>query len=363
MSVHFHHAAAETVARVAPLMERGIAPGATAYAQLVLEAPLALAAGDRFVLRDAAASRTIGGGRIVDLQPPERRRRTPERLAELDALSAADDVRALAGYLAGPRGWCDAGAFFRDRASSAAAADRTCNALGLVMLDAGSVRAAMLPATWSAYATALEATLAAAHAEHPDRPGLGQEQLRLALTPRLPAAVFAAALRRLQADGRIRLDRSWARLPGHEVRFSDSEERLLARIRPLLAGAARFRPPRVRDIARSERVDEAAVRRLFKMAARRGDLDEIAPDHFFPATTVIEMADIARALAEAGDGAFTVTAFRDRLDNGRKVALQILEFFDRQGLTMRRGDVRRINPHRSEMFSAPPRAGSVKCTG
>ena len=41
------------------------------------------------------------------------------------------------------------------------------------------------------------------------------------------------------------------------------------------------------------------------------------------------------------------------MENGRKVAIQILEFFDKLGLTMRRGDLRRLNPHRADLFGAP----------
>ena len=47
----------------------------------------------------------------------------------------------------------------------------------------------------------------------------------------------------------------------------------------------------------------------------------------------------------------TAAAFRDRVMNGRKVAIEILDFFDRQGVTMRRADLRRINPHRADMFA------------
>ena len=56
------------------------------------------------------------------------------------------------------------------------------------------------------------------------------------------------------------------------------------------------------------------------------------------------MTEIAVDLAaKAPDGQFAAAAFRDRLDNGRKVAIQILEFLDRHGVTLRRGDLRRIN--------------------
>jgi selenocysteine-specific elongation factor len=54
--------------------------------------------------------------------------------------------------------------------------------------------------------------------------------------------------------------------------------------------------------------------------------------------------------AQAEDGWFTAPAFRDKVHNGRKVAIEILDFFDRLGLTLRKGDLRRINPHRSDLF-------------
>ncbi len=80
--------------------------------------------------------------------------------------------------------------------------------------------------------------------------------------------------------------------------------------------------------------------------------------------TVEAMARIAIALAEQSpEGKFTAAEFRDRLDNGRKVAIQVLEFFDRHGFTIRRQDLRRINPARVEFFisreaDAPCRAQS-----
>ena len=85
-----------------------------------------------------------------------------------------------------------------------------------------------------------------------------------------------------------------------------------------------------------------------------GKVDEVAHDHFFLRGTVAEMVEIATDLAApAPKGEFTAAQLRDRLDNGRKVAIQILEFFDRHGVTLRRGDLRRINQHRLDLFRRP----------
>src|SRR6185437_1440002 len=126
-----------------------------------------------------------------------------------------------------------------------------------------------------------------------------------------------------------------------------------SRSRPLLDDLNRFRPPRVRDVSREFGIDEKIVRRVFRLAARRGEVDEVALDHFFLAGAVAEMARIAMDIANGAEGGrFGAAEFRDRLENGRKVAIQILEYFDRQGFTLRRGDWRRINPNRTDMFSS-----------
>ena len=147
------------------------------------------------------------------------------------------------------------------------------------------------------------------------------------------------------------LDGAWVRLPGHEVRLTATDEVLWRAVWPLLSGNERFRPPRVRDISGAIGRGEGDIRKLCKLLSRLGKVDEVAHDHFFLRGTVAEMLEIAADLAaKATDGQFAAAAFRDRLDNGRKVAIQILEFFDRHGVTLRRGDLRRINQHRLDLF-------------
>ena len=116
LPVRLHHAAVDVAARLVPLCEEGVAPGGSGYAQLVLERPIAAAAGDLFVLRDTASRRTIGGGTILDLRPPSRHRRSPERLAQLDALSEPDPDRALSRLLDLRPLALDLTGFLRDRA-------------------------------------------------------------------------------------------------------------------------------------------------------------------------------------------------------------------------------------------------------
>jgi selenocysteine-specific elongation factor len=134
----------------------------------------------------------------------------------------------------------------------------------------------------------------------------------------------------------------------HRVSLSPQDQRVWQAARLLLA-ADRFRPPKVREIAVALNMPEAAVRVTLKRLMRMGQLVEVAPDYFFLHGTVAEMAAIA-ADAVDGDGLLTAAMFRDRLDNGRKMAILILEFFDRAGVTIRSGDVRRIRIDRLSVF-------------
>ena len=126
--VRLHHAAAEVGARIVLLGDEPIQPGASADVQLVLDRPIAAAQQDRFVIRDVSAQRTIGGGQFIDLRPPARRRRTPEREAQRAALAVADPVAAFDALMESPPFTCDLAVFERDRALSAAqtAAARRC---------------------------------------------------------------------------------------------------------------------------------------------------------------------------------------------------------------------------------------------
>ncbi|MFT3972843.1 MAG: selenocysteine-specific translation elongation factor [Amaricoccus sp.] len=275
---HLHVGAVEVAARVVPL-GGPIAPGASGWVQLVLARPIAAAALDRFILRDVSASRTLGGGRLVDLRAPRRRRRAPERLAHLTAAATPDAAAALHRLLAAPPYLVDLPEFVRDRALSEAAVARAVEGaerIGPLLLA---------PATLAMLRGALAARLAEFHAASPELQGIGRERLRIGLEPRLPGAVFPAFLRREAEAGRV---------------------------------------------------------------------DEIAHDHFFLRATTAEMVRLAAAASRtSADGWFTTARFRDGMQNSREVAIQILDFFDRHGVTVRRGDLRRIDPRRLR----PVRAG------
>ena len=351
LPVRLHHAATEVGARIVLLGDNPIAPGEQAPVQIVLDEPIAAAEGDRFVLRDTTAQRTIGGGNFLDLRAPARKRRTPERLAQLQAHATRDAESALAALLDIAPHFVDLSVFARDRALSEAQAVAIGDRLDVIKAAAGDHVYVLSAAVWLRFKRSLLAALESYHADNPDLPGIGLEKLRLQLQPRLPAPAFLSILQGLVQSKDIALEGAWVRLAGHEVRLTGEDEEIWRRVAPLIDGTERFRPPRVRDLAAMLVLRETEVRRLFKLLGRMGKVDEVAHDHFFLRGTVAEMVGIIVDLGTSDpSGQFTAAMFRDKVDNGRKVAIQILEFFDRHGVTLRRGDLRRVNKHRLDLF-------------
>ncbi|TIP76056.1 MAG: selenocysteine-specific translation factor, partial [Mesorhizobium sp.] len=183
--VRLHHAAAEVGARVVLLSDEPVRPGGVAKVQLVLDNPIAAAAGDPYVVRDTSAQRTIGGGRLIDLRAPSRKRRTPDRLIQIEAYAVPDPEAAVTALLDTPPHYLDLGSFARDRALGSDETQRLVDSLGLVCIPVRKTLFVLSPACWMQFRLGLAANLKTFHADNPDLPGIGMERLRLQLDPRL----------------------------------------------------------------------------------------------------------------------------------------------------------------------------------
>ncbi|MBT9539417.1 selenocysteine-specific translation elongation factor [Thiobacillus sp.] len=335
--VHVHLGTEDIPGRVALLDCQEVGAGATALVEILLDRDTPALRGDRFILRDAAAQRTVAGGRVLDIFPPTRHKRAPQRLALLDALRNDDPAVAL-GLLAGQAtAGIDLDHFAVNWNLAQADADALWQRAGLRVMRDGNAALGFAAAAWEALGARLVDALAAEHARAPDMIGVERERLRRMTVPGLPRFAFDALCAELLALGLVAQTRAWLHLPTHGVSVSAADRELFAALRPLLDSAP-YNPPRVRDVANATGTPEDSVRQLFKRIARAGELYPVAHDHYYTAAAVAELAAIVRALGEEADGA-CIASLRDRIfdggGGGRKVATQILEFFDRIGYTRR----------------------------
>lgn len=318
--LHLHHAASHITGRVS-LLSDGLA-------ELILDRPLWLAENDRLVLRDIGARQTLGGARVLSLTTPKRGKRQPEYLAWLAALAQADDdCQVLALHL--PKGALDLAAFAWARQLTEKPLAKLLASHELLI--AGDRALAQENAQLDQQR--LLQVLAEYHQQHADQLGLGRARLRRMAVPQLSEALTFMMIDRLLAAGLLSNTRGWLHLPEHGLAFSAEEQILWASIEPLFGDEAWW----VRDLAAELGEDEAWVRTTLRKAAQLGHVTAVVVDRYYLSQRIEQFAALIRELDET-QGSANAADFRDRLGVGRKLAIQVLEFFDRSGFTRRKGN-------------------------
>ena len=329
-AVHVHLGTARRVARVVPLEFTALSPEAVSRAQLVFDAPVCALPGDRFIVRNAQASATLGGGMVLDPDAPPRRRRSPQRLQTLHALEQLIETGDLAPLLqAAPHG-LEAAELVRLTAVPAESLNAPPEALRLVR---GSHCLFILPGHWRRLQERVLAVLAEFHQRHPDESGVDVGRLRRMAVPELPVSTWDSLLASLEAESSLVRSGPWLHLPEHSAQLSSADLTLLGKLAPLIA-SGRFDPPWARELAARVGEAEARVREVLRKQVLRGELYQPVHDLFYDAGVMAELAAIARRLSEE-HGALNAARYRDALGLGRKRTVQILEFFDRIGYTRR----------------------------
>ncbi|HET19767.1 MAG TPA: selenocysteine-specific translation factor, partial [Chromatiales bacterium] len=336
-TVHVHLGTDDILGRVALLDGRRAGPGETARVEILLERETLALRGDRFILRDAGAQRTVAGGRVLDIFPPTRHKRTPGRLALLEALRDDDPLVSLKVLAAQTEAGIDLNRFALNWNLGEDEAQALWQRAGLRVIRDGDAATGVTGHAWAALKSRALDALAREHENAPDMIGVEPNRLRRMTAPTLSRGAFAELVAELLDEGLVAQTRSWLHLPEHRASVGTEDREQFAALKPLL-DASPWNPPRVRDVANATGTPEPAVRQLFKRLARAGELYPVAHDHYFTASAVADLADIVRRL-NAEQGAACAAPFRDILypngSGGRKVAIRILEFFDRIGYTRR----------------------------
>ena len=333
--VQAHIGAAHINATMALLDADLLPPGGTALAQLVLHAPVGAWHGERVLLRDAAASRTLAGGTVLDPYAPTRYRRTPQRLAELAALEQPSTTQRLAVLLTVAPHGVDLVRFAAAQGLPAVLEE----ILPIAVLRQAD-QALGATQTESFRHAALQA-LQTFHERQPDELGPDSARLRRLTAPRLPLTLWQALLVKLASQGQVVLHGAVVHLPSHGAQLSVTETRIAQKVATALT-AARFEGAWARDLARDAQEPEPLVRTTLARLARRGELHQVVKDLFYPPETMRKLAALARQVGRAHDDVVLAADFRDATHLGRKRAIQILEHFDRIGLTRRVGDTHKL---------------------
>ena len=326
-AVHLYHFASHTTAKFNLLSDKQAVKFAQGFAEIILDTPLHIAVGDKLILRSGDDQQTLAGAVVVEIDSPKRHKRTEARLAEVAQLAAAQTPSAYAAvYLA-------------QQAVEAAKLQwmLQLSEEELAALDLGSSQKWLYQAGFKQQlqAQVLE-KMAAYHAEHQDQLGVTKARLyRMALLAQ-PEALANFLIDTLIEEKQLLQTRGWIHLPDHRIEFDAKELPIWQQIQPLFA--ATTQALWVREVAQALSLDETFTRNLLYKAGKLGYLIPIVKDRFLLSEQIAAFADLIRAfIAEHGE--ISVNQLRDEIQYGRKLTVQLIEYFDRTGFLRRKGNV------------------------
>lgn len=341
--VRFHHGTREVLARIYPLDGQQLKPGESKAVQLRLEEQVVVAPGDRFVIRSYSPVTTIGGGGVIDSHASKHKLSDPTAIKQFEELESGDAARMTLVHL--------------DRAKKPVTDASLVLASGLppetvreglkglltegrtVAVGEKSAPLYISTANFEAVKGDMLQALERFHKEKPLAEGMAKETLKAQVLTSWDARTADVFMEALAHDGVIQIEGKLVRLPGAKAAVTSDQQRLLdevierVRVNPVS-------PPTVSELATELGQTRKALGELLALAEADGRLLRVSPELYFSPEAVSQIeARLRESMTPEG---ITVGDFRNVIGTSRKYALPLLEYFDRNRITARVGDVRKL---------------------
>jgi selenocysteine-specific elongation factor len=337
--VRFHVGTSEIMARALLLDRAELAPGETAFARFRLEAPLVARPGDRFVVRSYSPIVTIGGGTLLDVDPPRFRRKGPALVAHLELLQTGSPDAVLEEHI---RHVGSGGVRLTTLAGRVPFGPERLRALLGGLQGAGRVISIdrdwfIHPDSFGRLRGLVVDELTAFHRANPLKPGMSREELR-GRAGGADERVFAFLLSSLGAEGVVKTERDKVWLASHAVRLSPEQQRVIDTVEGEFS-RAEAAPPSPEDALGRAGVRGDEEHELFQVLVQSGKLVRVKESLFFHAQALdsiqTKLVGLLRERKEIGP-----SDIKDLLGISRKYAIPLLEFFDQRRVTARVGERR-----------------------
>ena len=130
------------------------------------------------------------------------------------------------------------------------------------------------------------------------------------------------------------------RLASHKVQLGGQETVLMDKIKKLLSEQP-LAPPDLKEIEKQAGVPRNRLTEVIRLLEREGSVVRVTTEMYFLASSIEQLrATLVQFLSEKGE--MNAAAFRDLIGSSRKYTIPLLEYFDRAGLTIRIGDIRKL---------------------
>lgn len=336
--VKLYIAARRVAARLAIVegAEGRLRPGNHCLAQLILEKPVSAILGERFLLRDQAENVILGGGQVLDPQGPKYGKSRPDRLAWLHAMQLPTAKASLASLIAQEQ-LVDLDRFWRIR-NHPGIPDGANLPSDAKCFEGEGRHWAVAHALWSKAVQQCRQRIDSWHQAHPSSPGIRMSELKPALAEVMAPPLAMAALVSLLQTDELHLRDGHISRNGFQPAESGEALAHWQKLRRHLE-QCHYQIPLFSELLAATRIPEAALRQVVKAATASGDLHRLNDNRYALPQQLLYFSQRVVQAADEGED-LSVVALKTHFGSGRKLTIELLEYFDSIQFTRRQGDRR-----------------------
>ena len=342
--VRVHVGTAEVIGKIILLNGQDVlAPRSATFCQIVLDEPVVALRGDRFILRNQTAQGTLGGGEVLNPFATRHRRSKGGMQERLAPLRTSDLLQACRAYIevqpqfAAPLEEIYQGVNAQEHEVAALLVQ---DPDILPLPNAEHPEAYSVIAKWERLTAEVDRILANFHQRMPLAQGMEMESVRSQLSFSFSPKLFRAVADKLAVEGIVVREESSLRLPSHTVTLSEDEQVTASRLQQAL-DAGGLTPPEMKDVEATLGLPRKQLADLLAILEVQQKAVKVTTDLYI-GMPALEQARTVLIAQLTSQGEISAATFRDLLGISRKTAIPLLEYFDRIGMTLRVGDVRKL---------------------
>ncbi len=337
--IRIHLGTGEYIARVRLIGRDKIEPGESAIAQIIFDDTVSAGFKDRFIIRSYSPLSTIGGGIVLDVNPKPLRKKDISIIEGIEKLISADILSCIE--------W-----FFQKNELQIVSESYLARKLSLpliniyenlkvlesqkkiIRINEGYISAA----TSSKTKKKMLNTLSKYHKENPL--ALGIEKSSIFKQINIIDSIGNWTLNVLKDNRKIKIQGERISLHDFQPILTDKQKEILEKIEnEFLKGG--FNPPGYEKLLSKISIPEEELQELITLLVKQKRIIFLEKNIIFHKDIIDKGEELIKDFFKKKDKA-TVSELKDLLGTSRKWAIPLLNYYDKIGLTIRDGDLRRL---------------------
>ncbi len=348
--VRVHIGSAEVLARIFVLNKSGIIePDESSFAQLRFEKPVVAFFGERFVIRTYSPQATVAGGRVCDPFPDRHRRSEWTKVNDfLESICDATEDMEVANEFVENCGKSGISIEFLQSATAWSTGSMK-SIVEKIEAKGGLVRAGNILIGRTVFDLASEnaaAEIERFHRQKPLEPGISLKALRDIAYPGMQDVVITASIESLKGAGKITVQKETVRMSDYNAKLSETDADVLSKLESIFQTAG-LEPAKLDDVltraSNEMNVSPQLAGGIFQVLLNSGNVVKVTDEHYFARAEIAALITKIKAFADGtADRLIDVAKFKELAAVSRKYAIPLLEYFDREKVTVRSGDKRLV---------------------